>query len=95
MINKQETLSKRNEDICELEKSRLEMRLTTLLEKEREIFNKTKDMDDIRRNEDKTNTKREMKNAEDLYLKNSKFEKNKRFDSMTYEEVKYNYIFQI
>lgn len=89
-LNKRETISKRNEDICELEKSRLEMRLTTLLEKEKEIFNKTKDMEHFKHIEDQENTKREMKNEEQIYLKNSKIEKSKRFDSMTYDEV-YNY----
>ena len=75
-----ETLKSRNEEFCDLEKSRLEMRLTTLLEKEKEIFNKTKDMQDIRKF-DKRDMRRNVKTEEETYLRG------KRFESINFEEV--------
>lgn len=88
---KRETLSKRNEEMCELEKSRLEMKLATLLEKEKEIFNKTKDLEDMKKNEDQINTKRELKTNESCSHKN---DFSKRAQTFTNEEV-YFILFEI
>lgn len=83
--NNKESLKSRNEEICDLEKSRLEMRLTTLLEKEKEVFNKTRELEEIKRYGDQLNTKREPTN-EDFFQKN---ERSKGFDTINFEEVHY------
>ena len=58
------------------------MRLTTLLEKEKEIFEKTKDLEEVRTRID---TKKELEN----YGKSEKDDKNseKRASSLNFEEV--------
>ena len=85
LLSNKESLKSRNEEIVDLEKSRLEMRLTTLLEKEKEIFNKTREIDEVRRNCDNLNTKREPTNED------YKNDRSKRSETINYEEVKFKF----
>ena len=86
LLSNKESLKSRNEEIVDLEKSRLEMRMTNLLEKEKEVFNKTREIDEARRYGDNVNTRREPTHEDFVSQKN---DRSKRSETINYDDVRF------
>lgn len=61
------------------------MRMNNLLEKEKEVFNKTREIDEARRYADNVNTKREPTHEDFGSQKN---DRSKRSETINYDDVK-------
>ena len=59
--------------------------MTNLLEKEKEVFNKTREIDEARRYGDNVNTKREPTHEDFASQKN---DRSKRSETINYDDVK-------